>query len=396
VLGSGAVRANSSSTRWRVPRRWGLLLPEASHERPRDMSGFETIPVIDLQRWTSANDENERTEFAGELVDVCHRVGFLLLVGHGVPEQFVNRLFQDLARFFALPEETKSLIDKRNSREFRGWERVGAELTNNQVDFREQVDISTCNPRYPVDCDPSYLRLDGPNQWFDDSILPGHRAVAEEFMATMKSLADTLMSVISRGLGLADDHLKNVFGERPLSLAKLIHYPATPEGECGVNAHHDAGFLTILLQHDVGGLQAMNPEGKWIDVPPTPGAFVINLGEMLQEMSGNYIVATTHRVIATQERLSAAYFHGPDLRTPLDPLPLDSRFVDAVLASPRHSSAGFMAKRDELLNGADGTSSVGAGIYGQQLWNYYARSYPENMALHHGDIVGEALLATSD
>ncbi len=351
------------------------------------MAGFTSIPVVDLQRWTSSTNETERTTFAEELVEICHRVGFLLLVGHGVPERFEQGLFQNLARFFALPEETKSLIDKRNSREFRGWERVGAELTNNQVDYREQIDISTAHPRYPADCEPVYLRLDGPNQWFDDSILPGHRSIAEEFMTTMHALADTVMSVISRGLGLADDHLHGVFEERPMSLAKFIRYPATPEGACGVNAHHDAGFLTILLQHRVGGLQALNPDGDWIDVPPTPGAFVINLGEMLQEMSGNYIVATTHRVITAQERLSATYFHGPDLRTSLDPLPLERRFVEAVRSSPRHASAGFMAKRTELLKGVEGTTSTGTGVYGQQLWNYYARSYPENMAIHHGDIV---------
>jgi isopenicillin N synthase-like dioxygenase len=81
-------------------------------------------------------------------------------------------------------------------------------------------------------------------------------------------------------------------------------------------------FITVLLQQDVGGLQALNPDHEWIDVPPTPGAFVINLGEMLQEMTGNYVVAATHS---------------------------------------------------------------GAGVYGQQLWNYYARSYPENMARHRSD-----------
>jgi isopenicillin N synthase-like dioxygenase len=347
--------------------------------------GFTSIPVVDLRGWTSATTEAERTAFADQFVDACHRVGFLLLVGHGVDDDYVNRFFSTLREFFALPENVKAQIDKRNSREFRGWERVGAELTDNRTDFREQLDVSTANPRYSVSVDPPYLRLDGPNQWFDDKTLPGFQALVEEFMSAMAEIASTLMTIISRGLGLADDHLAEVFGERPLSLAKLIRYPQTPAGECGVNAHHDAGFITVLLQQDVGGLQALNPDGEWIDVPPTPGAFVINLGEMLQEMSGNYVVATTHRVITTEPRYSCAYFHGPDLRTKLDRLPLDQRFVDAVASSLRHSSAGFMAKRHELLSGESGTSSTGAGVYGQQLWNYYARSYPENMARHHSD-----------
>jgi isopenicillin N synthase-like dioxygenase len=153
-----------------------------------------------------------------------------------------------------------------------------------------------------------------------------------------------------------------------------------------VNAHHDAGFLTVLCQHRVGGLQVLNPDGRWIDVPLVPGALVVNLGENLQSMTGNYLVATTHRVIAEAPRRSLAYFHGGDLRMPLDPLPLDDRIARAVAASPRHAGAGFMATRDDLLDGRRGTTARSARVYGEQLWNYLARSYPENMRLHHPDL----------
>jgi isopenicillin N synthase-like dioxygenase len=202
----------------------------------------------------------------------------------------------------------------------------------------------------------------------------------------MGSLAGELMAVLSAGLGLQDGHLEAVFGERPLSFAKLIRYPTTPAGHAGVNEHHDAGFLTILLQHGVGGLQARNSKGDWIDVPPRPGAFVVNLGEMLQQMTGNYFVATTHRVITDRPRYSSAYFHGPDLRTRLDPLPLDPRFARAVAASERHAAAGFMARRHELLAGAEGIAGRAADVYGEQMWNYYVRSYPENVRRHHPDV----------
>jgi isopenicillin N synthase-like dioxygenase len=199
-------------------------------------------------------------------------------------------------------------------------------------------------------------------------------------------VASELMEVLSIGLGLEPDHLRHVFGERTLSFAKLICYPPTPAGEAGVNAHHDAGFLTLLMQHGVAGLQVLNPAGDWIDVPPRDDAFVVNLGEMLQQMTGNYVVATTHRVIATEARYSSGYFHGPALRTPLRPLPLGPEFAAAVAASPRHAGAGFMAKRHELLAGRGGTTSSSADVYGQQLWNYYLRSYPDNVRAHHPDV----------
>lgn len=343
---------------------------------------FTSIPVLDLSRWSSGAEPDA---FAAELLEVAHRVGFLLLTGHGVDDAVVERWTAAVASFFALAEETKALIDKRRSSHFRGWERVGAELTDNCVDHREQLDL--CTEHDPVlPADPVFLRLEGPNQWLPEEVLPGFRAVVEDWLARMAGIAGALMAALSRGLGLDDDHLQRAFGERPFSLAKLIRYPATPEGECGVNAHHDAGFLTILLQHGAPGLQALNPDGNWIDVPPTPGTFVINLGEMLQGMTGNYVVATTHRVIAGSERFSSAYFHGPDLRTPLDPLPIEGRFAAAVAASPRHASAGFMARREDLLEGRRGTAADRVDVYGRQLWNYYTRSYPDVMAAHHGDV----------
>jgi len=348
-----------------------------------DTLAFTAIPVVDLRRWHGS--PADRQALADEVCTICHEVGFFQLVGHGVPPSFVADYFAGLQRFFALPEATKARIDKANSRHFRGWERVGAELTNNHLDYREQLDLSTENPEYPPDVEPVYLRLDGPNQWLPEDVLPGFRAIVEEFFARMGRVAEELMDLLSTGLGLGPGHLRAVFGERPLSFVKLISYPPTPAGEAGVNAHHDAGFLTLLLQHGVGGLQALNPLGEWVDVEPRDDAFVVNLGEMLQEMTGNYFVATTHRVITDQARFSSGYFHGPDLRTRLDRLPLGPEFAAAVAASERHASAGFMARREELAAGRQGITSTAAAVYGEQMWNYYRRSYPDNVRRHYGD-----------
>jgi isopenicillin N synthase-like dioxygenase len=342
---------------------------------------FTSIPRVSLAGWTDPTAD--RPSFAERLTQVCHEVGLFCLVDHGVPEAFLDRYFDLLDAFFRLPEATKATIDKRLSPHFRGWERVGAELTNNCVDYREQLDVSTENPVHGPDAEPAYLRLSGPNQWLAEDVLAGFRATVLEFFERMGAVADQLMAALSLGLGLGEGYLADLFGAARHSFVKLISYPPTPPGQAGVNPHHDAGFLTILVQRGVPGLQALNPEGNWIDVLPEPGAFVVNLGEMLQAMTGNYVVATTHRVIASEPRYSSGYFHGPDLRTALNPLPLDARFAAAVAASPRHRSAGFMAKREELLAGEQGIAGTSAPTYGQQLWNYYLRSYPGNVAAHY-------------
>jgi isopenicillin N synthase-like dioxygenase len=342
---------------------------------------FHEIPTVSLADW-----HTDPTAFADRLRAICHDVGFFRVVDHGVDPVFLDDYFAAMRSFFALPEALKAQIDKIDSPWFRGWERVGAELTDNNVDYREQIDVWTeLDPR-PPDVQPAYLRLEGPNQWPDEAIAPGFRRLVERFQTEMGAIADELLAGMSLGLGLAGDHLQRLFGRRRMSLVKLIHYPPTPAGGAGVNAHHDTGFLTLLWQHGVAGLQIENQDGEWIDVPADDDAVVVNLGEMLQSMTGNYFVATTHRVVTSAERYSSGYFHGPQLTTALEPLPLDQRYADAVAASTHHRDAGFMARRDELLGGSRGTTSVAAATYGQQLWNYFVRSYPALVARHHPDL----------
>ena len=344
---------------------------------------FTTIPVVSLADWRGTPEE--RAAFARDLVAACHEVGFFLLVDHGIDQDLLDRYFAALTAFFALPEETKAQMAKANSRHFRGWEAIGAELTNNRVDYREQIDLSSEHPAREPDVVPAYLRLDGPNQWLPEETLPGFRAVVMEYFDRLSALADELMGVLAVGLGLPEDTFAKRFGEQPLAFMKLISYPPTPEGQAGVNGHHDAGFLTLLRQHGVGGLQVENPDGEWIDVPPRDDAFVVNLGEMLQSMTGNYLVATNHRVISPAQRYSSAYFHGPDVRASLEALDLDPSYAAAVAASPRHREAGFMARRDQLLAGDDGLAGDVVPVFGEQMWNYYVRSYPDLVRAHYPD-----------
>ena len=117
-------------------------------------------------------------------------------------------------------------------------------------------------------------------------------------------------------------------------------------------------------------------------------SFVINLGEMLQGMTGSFYVATPHRVITQDIRYSAAYFHGPSLDTPLTRLPIGPEFAEAVAASPRHANAGFMARKEETEAGTgDMRSEHLPAVYGEQLWNYFVRSYPDIVSTHYPDAI---------
>ena len=207
-------------------------------------TSFADIPIIDLG--AIHGTAPERAELGGQLEKVCHDIGFFVAVNHGVDRSVVDSVFGLMNKFFSLPLEKKLLIDKRNSRHFRGWEAEGSEYTNNRPDIREQIDVWSEWPTSQSDDSPSYFRLLGPNQWMPDDVLPGHRAITLEWMRQCGALSDRLLGVLALGLGLEEQHFANFFGNQPMSLTKFIHYPPTPPGQAGVNAHHDAGFLTVL------------------------------------------------------------------------------------------------------------------------------------------------------
>jgi isopenicillin N synthase-like dioxygenase len=347
-----------------------------------------SLPIVSLAQWNNASTKDERLALANQVREICHSIGFFLLVEHGLERERLDRMFAMARQLFALSPEEKKLIDKRKSRHFRGWEAVGSEYTNNRPDIREQVDLWTEHAALDANVKPKYLRLLGPNQWFPKDVLPGYQELMMEWFEKASEVASQIMEILAVGLGLDAKYFDDaVFGEHRMSLTKLIRYPPTPNGGAGVNAHHDTGFVTLLACETSPGLQVENEAGEWIDVtPPTPDTLVVNLGEMLQGMTGNYYVATPHRVIARDERFSIGYFHGPSLNTRLDLLPLDQSYRDAVVASPRHCKAGFMALKQETEDGVgDMKSTYKPSVYGEQLWNYFGRSYPENLALHYPD-----------
>ena len=323
-------------------------------------------------------------QLADELCTVCHHTGFFVLEQHGVEQALIDRVFELSAAFFDLPLAQRKTIDKLHSRHFRGWEAEGSEYTNGRPDIREQIDLWSEHPARSPGVTPEYLRLLGPNLWPAESLVPGFKPTLRRWFNELGSVGDTLMSIIGIGLGLTPDYFDRAFGAERMSLTKLIRYPATPEGQFGVNAHHDAGFLTLLAPGKTPGLQIESATGEWLNVPPVENALVVNLGEILQSMTGNYLLATPHRVVATGPRQSAGYFHGSSLSMPLAPIALDDRFARAVAASPRHRNAGFMARKEETEAGVgDMDSQHRPTTYGEQLWNYFRRSYASNVARHY-------------
>ena len=282
------------------------------------------FPTIDLRRLT--HHGSGRQAQLDELRAIAHDFGAFSLVGHGVDAMMVSDILAASRRFFALPEAELSRIAMIESPHFRGYTRLGSERTKGRADWREQIDVGPeMAPHRVPDGDPAYWLLNGPNLWPDG--FPEFRAVVLAWMQRLKDVAATLLGALAESLGLSADYFTDAFENDPHTHLKVIRYPGGEAGAGqGVGAHKDYGFLTLVLQDHVGGLQFLHDD-EFVDVPSRADAFVVNLGELLEAATSGYLMATTHRVVSPPggtERLSVAYFYNPRLdyvvgRIPLPP-----------------------------------------------------------------------------
>jgi isopenicillin N synthase-like dioxygenase len=146
------------------------------------------------------------------------------------------------------------------------------------------------------------------------------------YQARVTALAIRALRAFAAALHQPENAFELIYTPAPNQLIKLIRYPgrAANEGDQGVGAHKDSGFVTILLQDKISGLQVEREEG-WIDAPPVPGTFVVNIGEILGLASGGYLRANFHRMVSPPpdvERLSVAFFLGADLNATVPVLAL--------------------------------------------------------------------------
>jgi isopenicillin N synthase-like dioxygenase len=320
------------------------------------------LPVVDLRAAPG--------QLRDSLREAAHGVGFFYLTGHEVPAVLSGKVLEAARRLFALPPADKDAIAMVRSPHFRGYTRLGGELTRGEVDWREQIDIGPQRPPIAGPGKPDYLWLQGPNQW--PAALPELPGIIDEWDAALSGVARTLLGHWAAALGAPPDVFDSAFAGTPATLIKVIRYPARAATAQGVGAHKDSGVLTLLLaEPGTRGLQVRRPGSRdwvseWVDVPALDGAFVVNIGELLEVATGGYLRATEHRVnlqSAAAERISIAYFFNPrlDAQVPVLSLPAE------------------LAARAELR---PDTSDPIYSVYGRNAWKSRLRAHPDVAAAH--------------
>jgi isopenicillin N synthase-like dioxygenase len=275
-----------------------------------------SLPVIDITA-LRVGDAAGRGMVAAALREACLVHGFFYISGHGIDPALQARLFEQAAAFFAQPLAAKQALDKAGSPARRGYDPMGGQALQpgTPADLKEGFFLGLEGPD-----DGVFGR--GPNQWPE---LAGFRTVMEEYLAAALSLSRVLYRGLALSLGLPEGWFDGCMAD-PMPVLRLLHYPPQPPRDpgdaLGCGEHTDFGGLTLLLQDDSGGLQVRGAEG-WIEAPPLPGTYVVNLGDMIARWSNDRYRSTLHRVInrSGRDRYSIPFFSNPGPDTIVECLP---------------------------------------------------------------------------
>nr|XP_043624036.1 protein DMR6-LIKE OXYGENASE 2-like [Erigeron canadensis] len=306
------------------------FIQEVEHRPKPTVIQAHGIPQIDLSSYNIINSSSQADDIINvsairdlvdEIRDACKNWGFFQVINHGVPIESRKRLFDAAKRFFDQKVEEKRKV-KRNEEYPLGY--YDTEHTKNVRDWKEVFDFTVEVPyMMPASCEPDDDETtEYPNQWPHHP--PEFREACEEYVKEVQRLSNKLLELISLSLNLPPNRLEPFFKDQT-TFVRLNHYPPcnAPDLALGVGRHKDAGAMTILAQDDVGGLEVKRKiDGEWIFVKPTPNAFIINVGDIIQVWSNDAYESVEHRVRvnSTRERSSIPFFVNPSHYTLVEPL----------------------------------------------------------------------------
>ncbi|KAK5220442.1 hypothetical protein LTR99_009677 [Exophiala xenobiotica] len=285
-----------------------------------------SLPVIDIAPYLDPNSAPTQRAATAHAVDhACREFGFFYLIGHGIPEELRQEMLRLGHEFFSLPQAEKDEISVFNSMDrVRGYARLGENVTSGKRDVLEGYDIYR---EYP---NPSKDMLRGAQIW--PSKPATLRSTVLEYVEKLIPVGQALMRAMGDGLGIQngaeafEEIVKDPFWGLKFNGYPPLSTPDIAEQEKGISCgeHTDYGGLTFLLadDHIKSALEVEDKSGDWIKADPIPGAYVVNIGDMVNVLTSNRYTATVHRVIhrGNIPRVSIPFFFEPSFATMVKPL----------------------------------------------------------------------------
>ena len=331
-----------------------------------------------LERLTSSP---RARALAREIESACHKQGMFYLIGHSVPKALMMRVMAANAYFFNRPQEEKDAISIKNSPHFRGYG-----LLKNHRDWREQIHLGFESREHaPTDTSSTsasrdkvrsvYQDLSGPNQWPLHDLDGTWRSTMLEYFWAIQDLSTIMLALLAVSLGKPVDYFSQRMGTDPYLLIKSMSYlpqPAMADASearprSGVTAHCDWSWLTFLMQDDVGGLEGQDIYGRWHQVTPLDGSFVVNTGELLEIETGGHLRACPHRVI--NERIDRQRYSVPVFINPA----LDSQILAAASAADYAKKTSAISQNEHVHKVVAPGTRLNDFCFGESEWQRKAQ-----------------------
>jgi isopenicillin N synthase-like dioxygenase len=286
------------------------------------------VPVVDISA--------DPAKVGAELDEICRTAGFFQVTGHGIDDGVAGSAWAMATRFFDLPLEDKLTVARPTADYPYGYIPLAGEALSQSMtatagppDLKEVFNMGPPGRPGRAFADPGEAWSYSPNLW--PAALPGLRPAWTAYYDAMRGLGNRLMSLLARGLGLPPGFFAGKTGHGPNAL-RAINYPSQEHaGRLRAGPHTDYGTLTILRQDEVGGLEVLDPGGAWVGVVPVPGAFVVNLGDLMARWTNDRWRSTLHRVAdppgaglpeaGLARRQSMPYFQNANWSAPISCLP---------------------------------------------------------------------------
>lgn len=253
----------------------------------------EKIPSVDLSDFLS-EDPARKQKFVNEIGKAYEEIGFVALKGHFLSDQLVDKLYESIKKFFALPQEVKEKYIVEGIGGQRGYTSFGKEHAKGRTegDLKEFWHFG----QYLSDEDKA--KLNYPDNVLVDE-LPEFNEAGKEAYKQLEKTGVYVLRALALYLGLDefyfDDKVKN--GN---SILRPIHYPPItqePNNAVRAGAHGDINLITLLMGAQGRGLQVQNHNGEWIDAIAEDDELVINVGDMLSRHTNNKLKSTIHQVV---------------------------------------------------------------------------------------------------
>ena len=281
------------------------------------------IPLVDLSKFVHGNEE-DRSQFVQTLGAAFHEVGFVGVINHGVSKALIDDFYTTSKRFFALPTDQKRQYEVPSLAGQRGYTSFGKEHAKQSkvADLKEFYQIGQ---QVPTDHPLKSMYPDNVQVSEEATFSQLGWDLYKSFEQTGGNLLRAIAIYLDLGEGYFEDRIQ--YGN---SILRAIHYPPIreePNSAIRAEQHEDINLITLLVGASAGGLQLLNMENEWLDIQPEADEIVVNVGDMLQRLTNNYLKSTTHRVVNPPReewhlpRLSIPFFLHPKSSMSLNCLP---------------------------------------------------------------------------